>query len=76
LIYLICYILFCIPSNYCLDEYGLKASLVVGGVLTALGAWMRTLINQSFLFVLAAQILIGVGAPFIINSPAKVATEE
>jgi fucose permease len=40
------------PSVIILDKYGLKAGVLVGAGLTALGAWIRVFLNYSFWWAL------------------------
>ena len=45
----------------------------MGSAFTVAGAWVRTLANTSFTWVIVGQTLNGIGQPFILNSPAKIA---
>ena len=52
LIYMAIFVLFVFPTNYALDKGGLRLGVVLGIFLTALGMWVKCLINTSFFFVL------------------------
>ncbi len=63
-----CFI-FEIPTGIVADVYSRKLSIVIGAVLTGLGLILEGSIS-SFIFVLAAQIVWGVGSTFISGSLA------
>lgn len=70
-----CFI-FEIPTGIVADVYSRKLSIVIGAVLTGLGFILEGSIS-SFIFVLAAQIVWGVGSTFISGSlEAWIAEEE
>ena len=70
-----CFI-FEIPTGIVADVYSRKLSIVIGAVLTGLGLILEGSIS-SFIFVLAAQIVWGVGSTFISGSlEAWIAEEE
>jgi FLVCR family feline leukemia virus subgroup C receptor-related protein len=45
----------------------------LGSAFTIAGAWVRIAVNSSFTWVIIGQTLNGIGQPFILNSPAKIA---
>ena len=61
------------PSNWVLDVKGIKNGVVIGAVLTSLGAAIRCLVATDFYFVIIGQILCAIGQPFILNAPTKIA---
>ncbi|AAK79415.1 DHA3 family tetracycline resistance protein-like MFS transporter [Clostridium acetobutylicum] len=68
--------LFEIPTGIVADVYSRKLSIVIGTVLTGLGFILEGSIS-SFIFVLAAQIVWGLGSTFISGSvEAWIAEEE
>ncbi|NMF06767.1 tetracycline efflux MFS transporter TetA(P) [Clostridium beijerinckii] len=70
-----CFI-FEIPTGIVADVYSRKLSIVIGAVLTGVGFILEGSIS-SFIFVLAAQIVWGVGSTFISGSlEAWIAEEE
>lgn len=70
--------LFYLPMNfpcvYVVEKYGLRWGVIGGIVSTAVGLWIRCLINYSFIFALIGQTVIALGQPLLYNSPAKVTT--
>ena len=72
---LACFI-FEIPTGIVADAYSRKLSIVIGGVLTGVGFILEGSIS-SFVFVLVAQIVWGLGSTFISGSlEAWIAEEE
>ncbi|HAT4334638.1 TPA: tetracycline efflux MFS transporter TetA(P) [Clostridium perfringens] len=72
---LACFI-FEIPTGIVADVYSRKLSIVIGGVLTGVGFILEGSIS-SFVFVLVAQIVWGLGSTFISGSlEAWIAEEE
>lgn len=72
---LACFI-FEIPTGIVSDVYSRKLSIVIGGVLTGVGFILEGSIS-SFIFVLVAQIVWGLGSTFISGSlEAWIAEEE
>ena len=72
---LACFI-FEIPTGIVADGYSRKLSIVIGGVLTGVGFILEGSIS-SFVFVLVAQIVWGLGSTFISGSlEAWIAEEE
>ena len=72
---LACFI-FEIPTGIVADVYSRKLSIIIGGVLTGVGFILEGSIS-SFIFVLVAQIVWGLGSTFISGSlEAWIAEEE
>eukprot|EP00347_Sterkiella_histriomuscorum_P005469 403356498 len=59
------------PSVYALDKLGLRWGVLIGIALTALGLWVRCLINHSFAWVIVGQTILAIAQPFTYNAPAK-----
>jgi fucose permease len=74
MLYMIMYVFVNFPSNWILDVKGIRKGVIIGAVLTALGAGIRSFINISFIYVLIGQFFCAIGQPFILNAPAKIAT--
>ena len=60
-IYMAIFIVVNFPSNYVLDVGGLRVGVLVGVFLTALGMWIKVLINSSFNWVLVGQVIAAIG---------------
>ena len=66
------------PCNYIIDTYGLRAGVFVtkvltGTIFTTIGSWVRVGAYDNFWCILIGYTLAGIGQPFLINSPAKLA---
>ena len=73
LAYMIVYPLVNFPANLIIDDYGLRLGMIIGTSCTIIGLLLRILINQSFAWVIVGAFMGGIGQPFILNSPAKIA---
>ena len=73
-VYMVIFVLFCFPSNYALDVYGLRNGVLIGVFLTGIGMWIKVFINQSFALVFVGQVIAAIGQPFLGNAPAKLAS--
>ena len=73
LVYMFTFIPINFPGDYIMDHLGLRKGMIIGVVCTTVGAWIRILVNESFLYVILGQFISSLGQPFIVNSPAKVA---
>lgn len=61
------------PANKIMDKKGLRHSLLINNALYFGGTLFYTLINKSFNFVILGTVFLGLGQPFLVNSPAKLA---
>jgi len=61
------------PSSWIIDIKGIRKALLIGIILTCLGAAIRILINIDFAFMIIGQFFCAAGQPFILNATTKVA---
>lgn len=61
------------PANKIIDTKGLRVGLIIGNCLYFLGTFLYVLINVSYYFVILGTLCMGLGQPFLLNTPAKVA---
>jgi MFS family permease len=71
--YMIVYIVMMIPASLLADKKGLRASFVLGSVITAVFGLLRAFCGYSFLLVVLAQIGLAVAQPFLMNPITKLA---
>lgn len=64
--------IFTFPAAYVIDTYGNKTGIMLGSALGIIGVCLRLLVNQGFFFVIAGQVIAGIGRPFILNCQAKI----
>ncbi len=73
LVFMLVFIVVSVPASWILDTYGIRVGVGIGVALTAAFGLLRGLLADSYAWVLAAQIGIAVGQPFILNAIAKLA---
>lgn len=61
------------PANSLIDRRGMRVSLCLGIGLYFAGFGMYLLINVHYYMVIIGTLLMGIGQPFLINLPAKIA---
>lgn len=71
--FMIAYLFVSIPASWVIDTYGFRTAVGIGAVLTGVFGLMRGLAADRYAAVLAAQIGIAIGQPFILNAVTKVA---
>lgn len=62
------------PASHFMDVKGLGFSFRMGNSLYVIGLFFIMFINYGYHWVVFGSILVALGQPFIMNSPAKVAT--
>jgi len=73
MVFMIVYILAAIPAAWAIDTWGFKAAAGLGAVISAVFAILRGLCASNYAVVLAAQVGIALGQPFVIGAITKVA---
>jgi MFS family permease len=73
MVFMIVYVVVAIPAAWAIDTWGFKAAAGLGGIISAVFALMRGLFASNYTIVLAAQIGIAVGQPFVMGAITKVA---
>jgi MFS family permease len=71
--FMIVYIIVSIPASWIIDTYGIRVGVGIGAVLTAVFGLLRGVWASNYTLVLIAQIGIGIGQPFVLNSVTTVA---
>ena len=67
------YILVSFPASWAIDTYGIRVGVGIGAALTGVFGLVRGLAANNYGWVLAAQIGIAVGQPFVLNAVTTVA---
>ena len=67
-LYLTLYVVGNFPSNKVVQIYGLRAVMMIGGLLTLLGCLLRCLINLKFEFIIVGQVFCAAAQPFFLSS--------
>jgi len=61
------------PANLIMEKKGIRVSSLIGTSLYFFGALCYVFINKSYYFAILGTLFAGIGQPFLINSPSKVA---
>lgn len=61
------------PANGIIDSKGLRVSFLIGTGFFTIGTFFYALVNHSYNFVVIGTLFMGIGQPFLMNCPAKVA---
>lgn len=75
LIFMIIFLLVCIPASYIIDRFGIRVGLGIGAVLTGVFGLMKGFYPSDYTLVVIAQTGLAVAQPFIINAATKVAVQ-
>src|SRR5512146_3453857 len=71
--FMVVYILVSFPASWVIDTYGIRAGVGIGAALTGVFGIVRGLGASHYGWVLAAQIGIAIGQPFLLNAITTVA---
>ncbi len=71
--FMVVYILVSFPASWVIDTYGIRAGVGIGAALTGVFGLVRGLGGSHYGWVLAAQIGIAIGQPFVLNAVTTVA---
>ena len=71
--FMVVYIVMAIPSAWVIDTYGFRIAVGIGAALTGIFALTRGIFASDYTMVLASQIGIAIGQPFVMGSITKVA---
>jgi cyanate permease len=69
--FMVVFILFSIPASWIIDQYGIRVGVGIGAVLTGSFGLIRGFASTNFEVLLAAQIGIAIGQPFLLNAITK-----
>ena len=72
MVFMIVFVVVSIPASYVIDTYGLRVGIGLGALLTGAFALTRGLLGEHYGWVLASQIGLAVGQPFVMNAITKV----
>lgn len=72
MIYMIVFIIVCIPASYIIDKYGIKVGVGIGAVLTAAFGIMKGIYADNYTAIFIAQFGLALAQPFILNATTKI----
>ncbi|HQF06987.1 MAG TPA: MFS transporter [Spirochaetota bacterium] len=73
LIFLILFIIMCIPASYVIDRYGIRKGIGIGAALTGVFGLMKGIFAASYPMMVVCQVGLGIAQPFILNAVTRVA---
>jgi len=71
--FMIVYVVVSIPASWAIDTYGIRVAVGIGAALTGIFGLLRGIVASNYTLVLASQIGIAIGQPFILNAVTTVA---
>ncbi|MCP4623177.1 MAG: major facilitator superfamily domain-containing protein 7 [bacterium] len=72
MVFMLMYLVVCIPASYIIDTYGIRIGLGIGAVLAGIFGLMKGVFGGDYMMVCIAQTGLAVAQPFILNSITKV----
>jgi MFS family permease len=75
MIYMLVYIVMCIPASYVIDTYGLRAGIGTGALLAGVFGFLKGVYASDYTMVTIAQLGLAVAQPFILNAYTKLAAQ-
>ncbi|XP_068897960.1 uncharacterized MFS-type transporter C09D4.1-like isoform X1 [Tenebrio molitor] len=76
LMFMICFIIFCLPINFLIEKYNLRITAILSSGLTTVGNLIKLLSASPdrFYVVLIGQFICAVGQVFMLSIPSKLAS--
>jgi len=68
-------LIFAMPTNYLMDNFGMKASLVLNGIFVIIGVFLMTFLNVSFIFIIIGNLLAGISRNVILSGGPKTSSQ-
>ncbi len=75
LIFMVVFLVVCIPASWVIDTLGIRKGLGIGAVLTGFFGLMKGMFPNDYTLVVIAQTGLAVAQPFILNAATKVAVQ-
>jgi sugar phosphate permease len=73
LIFLVLFVVVCIPASYLIDRYGIRRGIGIGAVLTLIFGLAKGVFASSYAAMFVCQVGLGIAQPFILNGVTKLA---
>ncbi|HSV98277.1 MAG TPA: MFS transporter [Spirochaetota bacterium] len=75
MIYMLVYIVMCIPASYIIDTYGLRVGIGIGALLAGVFGFIKGMYAADYTMVTVCQFGLAVAQPFILNAYTKLAAQ-
>jgi FLVCR family MFS transporter 7 len=73
MIFMLVYLVICIPASYVIDTWGIRRGVGVGALLTGLFGMLKGFFPNDYTLVVTGQVGLAIAQPFILNAATKVA---
>ncbi len=73
MVYLVVFLVVCIPASFAIDTWGLRRGLGIGAILAGSAGVAKGLFAGDFRIVLASQVVLAIAQPFILNAATALA---
>ena len=74
-IFYVSYVIFLVPAYYFEDFFGVRWTLIFGGALMTLGAFLRVGAYLNFSWVVAGTAISSISLPFFMNQITKISID-
>jgi sugar phosphate permease len=68
MLYMIVFLVMCIPASYVIDTYGIRVGLGIGSLIAAVSALLKGFFAESFMAVVVCQTGLALAQPFVLNA--------
>ena len=66
---------FSMPTNYLMDNYGMKISLILNGIMVILGVFVSLFLNTNFTYLIVGNLVAGIGRNVILSGGPKTSSQ-
>jgi MFS family permease len=73
MIYMLVFLIVCIPASYVIDTYGIRIGIGIGAVLTGIFGFLKGYYAGDYMIVAVSQTGLAVAQPFVLNAATKLA---
>lgn len=73
MVFMLVYLVVCIPASYVIDTYGIRIGVGIGAVLIGVCGLLKGLYADNYTLICLSQIGLAVAQPFVLNAVTKVA---
>jgi MFS family permease len=73
MIFMVMFILICIPASYVIDTFGIRIGVGFGAILIGIFGLLKGLCAHNYTIVVISQTGLAIAQPFILNAATKVA---
>ena len=70
LMYPLAFIIFVLPCSYFVHKFGLRNGVILGVILTTIGALVKIYINHQYEWIIVGQAIGAIGQVLILITPA------